>query len=100
MKECECTRDKVTSQIRGSWATLTFPLPEEEEAFKRAARALDVFLFIWDFDTDVLRQATKYGFFDNTQLTEEECEVFQKVRDKFWEMWSERGLASLDEYIS
>jgi hypothetical protein len=57
---------------------LKFVLPEDEEAFKLAVSAGNLSSAIWEMD-QWLRSQLKY----NDNLTEQEYEIYEKVREEF-----------------
>ena len=77
-------------------ATLEFNMDEFEDvvAHKRAIKSLDVLLVLYDFDQH-LRSELKY----NENLSEEEYEKLDKLRDKLYEIMNERNV-SLDELLN
>lgn len=77
-------------------ATLEFNMDEFEDvvAHKRAIKSLDVLLVLYDFDQH-LRSELKY----NENLSEEEFEKLDKLREKLYEIMNERNV-SLDELLN
>lgn len=77
-------------------AILEFNMDEFEDvvAHKRATKALDVLLVLYDFDQH-LRSELKY----NETLTDEQYEKLDKLRDKLYEIMNERSV-SLDELLN
>lgn len=63
-------------------ATIKFNLPEEEEAFKLAISAENLSRTIWEMD-QWLRSQIKYN-----NLTEQEYEIYEKVREEFHNIMS------------
>lgn len=77
-------------------AILEFNMDEFEDvvAHKRAIKSLDVLLVLYDFDQH-LRSELKY----NENLSEEEYEKLDKLREKLYEIMNERNV-SLDELLN
>lgn len=77
-------------------AILEFNMDEFEDvvAHKRAIKSLDVLLVLYDFDQH-LRSELKY----NENLSEQEYEKLDKLRDKLYEIMNERSV-SLDELLN
>lgn len=77
-------------------AILEFNMDEFDDvvAHKRATKSLDVLLVLYDFDQH-LRSELKY----NENLSEEEYEKLDKLRDKLYEIMNERNV-SLDELLN
>tara|TARA_Y100000782_G_C10090549_1_gene225933 strand:+ start:477 stop:806 length:330 start_codon:yes stop_codon:yes gene_type:complete len=68
-------------------ANLEFNLPEDEEQFNAAAKAMDWALLAWDID-QLCRDWIKY---DNHNFESVE-EVLQAVRDHIYEAMAEKGV--------
>ena len=68
-------------------AILEFNLPEEKQEYQLAANATDYAITLEEFD-NYLRGKIKY---DDT-LTEEQCHVFEEVREKLWEFKNDNGI--------
>lgn len=45
-------------------ATLSFKLPDEEEAFHHAVKAEAMATFLWDVENEIFRPARKHGYPD------------------------------------
>ena len=77
-------------------AILEFNLdePEDVQAHKRAAKALDMMLAFWEIDQH-LRAQVKY----NDNLTDEAYEALSEVRTKFYEILNAHSI-SFDELLS
>ena len=77
-------------------AILEFNMDEFEDvvAHKRAVKSLDVLLVLYDFDQH-LRSELKY----NENLTDEQYEKLDKVREKLYEIMNERNV-SIDELLN
>lgn len=77
-------------------AILEFDLnePEDVVAHKRAVKALDLCLVLWDMD-QYLRAQTKYA---PDSMPEEVYDALQAARDKLYEIKSEHSV-SLDELL-
>lgn len=69
-----------------SRTTLSFKLPEEQEALYNAQRGDDYRFALSDFN-EFLRQKVKYE-----QLSETEHEIYCAIREKLWEIVNERDL--------
>jgi uncharacterized protein YabN with tetrapyrrole methylase and pyrophosphatase domain len=70
--------------------TLTFQLPEEQNAFEISVKALD-FAFAWDDLQDQIRRTTiKY-----TDMSEEQFKVYEKIQDLIIEISQNRELPGL-----
>lgn len=76
-------------------AILEFDLNEQEDivAHKRATKALDMAIVLWDID-HYLRTQIKY----NETLSEEAHDAFESVRQRFYEILNERNV-SIDEIL-
>lgn len=77
-------------------AILEFDLNQEDDdvAHKRAVKALDLCIVLWDID-QYLRSQTKYAPDD---MPEEAYNALDKAREKFYEIMNERNV-SLDELL-
>ena len=77
-------------------AILEFDLNQEDDdvAHKRAVKALDLCIVLWDID-QYLRSQTKYAPDD---MPEEVYNALDKAREKFYEIMNERNV-SLDELL-
>jgi hypothetical protein len=78
-------------------AILEFDLnePEDIQAHKRAVKAVDLSLALWDIE-QYLRGQLKYN---DENLTSEAYDALDKAKDKFYEILDEYNI-SLDELIS
>jgi hypothetical protein len=78
-------------------AILEFDLNEPDDMIehKRCIKAIDVCLAIWDMD-QYLRTKTKY---ESNDMTEEEYNAYESMRDKLREILEERSI-SFDELIN
>lgn len=78
-------------------AILEFNLdePGDAEAHRRAIKALDIMLALWEYDK-YLRGQLKYN---EEGLTSEQYDVLDKARSKFYEVLNDRGI-SFDELLS
>ena len=76
-------------------AILEFDLNEQEDivAHKRATKALDMALALWDID-HYLRTQVKY----NEALTQEAQDAFESAQERFYEILNERNV-SIDEIL-
>jgi len=76
-------------------AILEFDLNEQEDvaAHKRATKALDMALALWDID-HYLRTQVKY----NEALTQEAHDACESARERFYEILNERNI-SIDEIL-
>ncbi len=76
-------------------ATLEFDLNEQEDiiAHKRATKALDMALVLWDID-HYLRTQVKY----NEVLTQEAHDAFESAREKFYEILNDHNI-NIDEIL-
>jgi len=61
--------------------------PEDREEFNRCSRASDLCFLLWDFDQH-LREQIKY----NENLTEEQANTYEEIREKLYDMMEEKGL--------
>jgi len=77
-------------------AILEFDLnePDDVTAHKRAVKALDLCIVLWDID-QYLRSQTKYAPDD---MPEEVYNALDKAREKFYEIMNEHNV-SLDELL-
>ena len=77
-------------------AILEFDLNESEDRDEHARmmKSLDILMVMWDYD-QYLRTQVKY----NENLTQEQHDVFQEARDKFYELMNDRQV-SLDDLLS
>jgi len=71
-------------------AKLEFTLPEEEEEYNTALNGHKWKYLLWDFDQCFLREIIKYG---HNKYSEEQINTFQVVRDKIYELMSEKGIS-------
>ena len=78
-------------------AILEFDLnePDDVEAHKRAIKALDIMLALWEFEK-YLRGQLKYN---EEGLTSEQYDVLDKARSKFYEILNDKNI-SFDELLS
>jgi hypothetical protein len=60
----------------------------DREDFYLAFHGKDFYYALWELDQDVLRKKIKYG----EDLTDEQLEVYQKIRDDLYEIMSEHGV--------
>ena len=76
-------------------ATLEFDLNEQEDitAHKRAVKALDMAVALWDID-QYLRTQVKY----NEALSQEAHDAFESAREKFYEILNERNI-NIDDIL-
>lgn len=76
-------------------AILEFDLNEQEDivAHKRATKALDMALALWDID-HYLRTQVKY----NEALTQEAQDAFERAQERFYEILNEHNI-SIDEVL-
>ena len=77
-------------------AILEFDLNESEDRDEhtRMMKSLDILMVMWDYD-QYLRTQIKY----NEKLTQEQHDVFQEARDKFYEIMNDRQV-SLDNLLN
>ena len=77
-------------------AILEFDLnePDDAEAHKRAIKALDIMLALWDIEK-YLRAQTKY----NENLTQEACDALEEARKEFYSILNKYSI-SFDELLS
>ena len=69
-------------------AILKFNLPDEQPEFDNAVNGWKWFVVTWELDQH-LRSQLKY----NDELTEEQYDALQEVRDKLWEIVNEHSLS-------
>jgi hypothetical protein len=67
-------------------AKLTFNLPEDKYEWENAMRADAMFCALWDLSQE-LRTLWKYE-----ELSEEEWNMVERIRDKFYEILSEHNI--------
>jgi len=67
-------------------AKLTFNLPEDKHEWENAIRADAMFCALWDLSQE-LRTLWKYE-----ELSEEEWNMVERIRDKFYEILSEHNI--------
>lgn len=67
-------------------AKLTFDLPEDKYEWENAMRADAMFCALWDLSQE-LRTLWKYE-----ELSEEEWNMVERIRDKFYEILSEHNI--------
>lgn len=67
-------------------AKLTFDLPEDKYEWENAMRADAMFCALWDVSQE-LRTLWKYE-----ELNEEEWNMVERIRDKFYEILSEHNI--------
>ena len=77
-------------------AILEFDLSNSEDIqdYKRANKALDMAIALWDID-QYLRAQTKY----NEELTQDAYDALATARDKFYEILNERNI-NMDEILN
>lgn len=73
-------------------AILIFDSIEDSESLYHAMNGGKMFSAMIDFDNDVLRKCTKHGYLDETELTDEQYAVAEKIREKFYEYINGNGL--------
>jgi hypothetical protein len=73
-------------------AILEFELPEDNNEFRLANKALSFYCSIWDLKT-YLREQLKY----NHDLTEDQDKVFESVQEKLLEILESNNV-DLDEF--
>ena len=78
-------------------AILEFDLnePDDKEAHKRAVKALDMAIALWDIE-QYLRSQTKYA---PDSMPQEVYDALDKVKQEFYEILTNHNI-SLDELIS
>jgi hypothetical protein len=78
-------------------AILEFDLnePDDVEAHKRAVKALDLVIALWDID-QYLRSSLKYS---SDGLTEDQYKVLDETREKFHDILRDRNI-SFDELLN
>ena len=76
-------------------AILEFDLsnPEDANDYKRANKALDMAIALWDID-QYLRAETKY----NEELTQDAYDALATAREKFYQILNERNI-NMDEIL-
>jgi hypothetical protein len=67
-------------------AKLTFDLPQDKYEWENAMRADAMFCALWDVSQE-LRTLWKYE-----ELSEEEWNMVERIRDKFYEILSEHNI--------
>ena len=67
-------------------AKLTFDLPQDKYEWENAIRADAMFCALWDLSQE-LRTLWKYE-----ELSEEEWNMVERIRDKFYEILSEHNI--------
>ena len=67
-------------------ARLTFNLPEDKYEWENAMRADAMFCALWDVSQE-LRTLWKYE-----ELSEEEWNMVERIRDKFYEILSDHNI--------
>lgn len=67
-------------------AKLTFDLPQDKYEWENAIRADAMFCALWDVSQE-LRTLWKYE-----ELSEEEWNMVERIRDKFYEILSEHNI--------
>lgn len=88
-------------------ATLEFNLPEEQEKFETAVKALDYRIALWDIAQEIFRPARKHGYADERVQkllqTIDECvstgmedgqgtDLIGLLEEKFYEILRERNI--------
>jgi len=68
---------------------LEFNLPDDNDDWEMHKMANDMWLALWDFDMQYLRNQIKHNP-DN--LTEKQLDAVERVRDKLHEILSERNV--------
>jgi hypothetical protein len=76
-------------------AILEFDLnePDDKEAHKRAVKALDMAIALWDIE-QYLRAETKY----NEELTQDAYDALATAREKFYQILNEHNI-NMDEIL-
>lgn len=76
-------------------AILEYNLPEEDEEFQRALKAIDMHLALWDIANDVFRPARKYGYDDEelNNLAKGNEQLIGLLEQKFYAILEERGIS-------
>ena len=69
-------------------ATLKYNLPEEQNEFESAINGWKWSIAIWEFDQH-LRSQIKY----NDKLSEGQCDTYQEIREKLWDVIRDKGLS-------
>lgn len=67
-------------------ATIEFNLPEDQHDWDNAVNANAMYLALWDLSQE-LRTLWKYE-----ELSEEEWNMVERIRDKFYEILSEHNI--------
>ncbi len=62
---------------------------KDEEEFYMISHGKDFYFTLWDFAQDVLRHHLKHN---PENLTDEQYEIVEKIRDRFYEIMSEHGV--------
>lgn len=62
---------------------------KDKEEFYLLSHAGDFYWVLWDFAQDVLRHHLKHN---PENLTAEQLDILEKVRDRFYELMSEHGV--------
>lgn len=87
-------------------AILEFNLdePSEEMAFKRAMKATDVYLCLWDLSEEVFRPARKHGYpeylgpmMNINEWSDETHAVVAKLEEMFYNLLNERNVRPFEE---
>ncbi len=76
-------------------AILEYNLPEDQEDFTRATKALDMELALWDIANEVFRPARKHGYADQelNALAENNTELIGLLEQKFYAILEEKGIS-------
>lgn len=76
-------------------AILEYNLPEDQEDFIRATKALDMELALWDIANEVFRPARKHGYADQelNTLAENNTELIGLLEQKFYAILEEKGIS-------
>jgi hypothetical protein len=67
-------------------ATLEFNLPDDKEDYEMMINASKYYLALWNMKQE-LRSKLKYA-----ELSEQEYEIYEKVRDKYNEILDDNGI--------
>ena len=81
--------------------TLKFNLNEEEADFKRAVKATDAYICLWDIANEIFRPHRKHGYPDNRippvdEWTDREYKIVEVLEEKFYEILESHGV-NLDD---
>lgn len=77
-------------------AILEFNLPDDNYDYKLCNMSAGMHTVLWEFD-QVLRSCVKYESFDGRQLSAEEMEFAQKLREQWFQLLQDNKIDLTEE---